>query len=31
MTIQISAFNTRTSLDQHLFVRMHVAAYFVSL
>ncbi|KAF8893925.1 hypothetical protein BD779DRAFT_1660755 [Infundibulicybe gibba] len=28
---QLSAFNTRGSLDQHLFVRTHVAAYFVSL
>ncbi|KAF7321457.1 Git3 domain-containing protein [Mycena kentingensis (nom. inval.)] len=29
--IALSAFNTRSSLDQHLFVRTHVAAYFVSL
>ncbi|KAF7298131.1 Git3 domain-containing protein [Mycena chlorophos] len=29
--IALSAFNTRTSLDQHLFVRTHVAAYFISL
>lgn len=28
---KLSAFNTRTSLDQHLFVRTHVAAYFISL
>jgi hypothetical protein len=28
---QFSAFNTRTSLDEHLFVRTHVAAYFISL
>lgn len=31
VTIAISAFNTRASPDQHLFVRTHVAAYFVSL
>jgi len=31
VTIAISAFNTRTSPNQHLFVRTHVAAYFVSL
>ncbi|GLB37316.1 putative G protein-coupled glucose receptor regulating Gpa2 [Lyophyllum shimeji] len=30
-TIAVSAFNTRASLDNHLFVRTHVAAYFVSL
>ncbi|KAJ6602196.1 hypothetical protein B0H10DRAFT_2230302 [Mycena sp. CBHHK59/15] len=30
-TISLSAFNTRSSLDQHLFVRTHVAAYFISL
>jgi len=29
--IAISAFNTRSSLDRHLFVRTHVAAYFISL
>jgi len=29
--ISFSAFNTRTSLDEHLFVRTHVAAYFISL
>ncbi|KAF5345271.1 hypothetical protein D9758_008498 [Tetrapyrgos nigripes] len=29
--ISISALNTRTSLDHHLFVRMHVATYFISL
>jgi len=29
--ISLSAFNTRSSRDQHLFVRTHVAAYFVSL
>jgi hypothetical protein len=29
--ISISAFNTRKSNDQHLFVRTHVAAYFVSM
>ena len=28
---QFSAFNSRTSLDEHLFVRTHVAAYFISL
>ncbi|KAK6969223.1 hypothetical protein R3P38DRAFT_3243837 [Favolaschia claudopus] len=29
--IAISAFNTRSSRDQYLFVRTHVAAYFLSL
>ncbi|KAJ7072550.1 hypothetical protein C8F01DRAFT_1243594 [Mycena amicta] len=29
--IALSAFNTRSSIDQHLFVRTHVAAYFISL
>lgn len=29
--IFLSAFNTRISLDEHLFVRTHVAAYFISL
>ncbi|KAJ7497056.1 hypothetical protein FB451DRAFT_964683, partial [Mycena latifolia] len=27
----LSAFNTRSSINQHLFVRTHVAAYFISL
>jgi len=31
LAIVVSAFNTRGSLDNHLFVRTHVAAYFVSL
>jgi len=31
LVIALSAFNTRGSLDNHLFVRTHVAAYFVSL
>ncbi|KAJ7209625.1 hypothetical protein GGX14DRAFT_452283 [Mycena pura] len=31
LAISLSAFNTRSSLDQHLFVRTHVAAYFISL
>ncbi|RDB24819.1 hypothetical protein Hypma_008005 [Hypsizygus marmoreus] len=31
VAIALSALNTRSSLDQHLFVRTHVAAYFVSL
>ncbi|KAJ7124978.1 hypothetical protein C8R44DRAFT_781958 [Mycena epipterygia] len=31
LVIALSAFNTRSSLDQHLFVRTHVAAYFISL
>ncbi|EPQ57650.1 hypothetical protein GLOTRDRAFT_137912 [Gloeophyllum trabeum ATCC 11539] len=29
--ISLSAFNTRTSASPHLFVRTHVAAYFMSL
>ncbi|KAJ7078845.1 hypothetical protein B0H15DRAFT_788534 [Mycena belliarum] len=29
--ISLSAFNTRSSSNQHLFVRTHVAAYFISL
>ncbi|KAJ6617302.1 hypothetical protein B0H10DRAFT_1878453 [Mycena sp. CBHHK59/15] len=29
--ISLSAFNTRSSIGQHLFVRTHVAAYFISL
>ncbi|KAJ6593635.1 hypothetical protein B0H19DRAFT_1091328 [Mycena capillaripes] len=29
--IALSAFNTRSSVDKHLFVRTHVAAYFISL
>lgn len=29
--LQISAWNTRKSVNPHLFVRSHVAAYFVSL
>ncbi|KAJ6495634.1 hypothetical protein C8R47DRAFT_366042 [Mycena vitilis] len=29
--ISLSAFNTRSSVDKHLFVRTHVAAYFISL
>ncbi|KAJ7287760.1 hypothetical protein C8J57DRAFT_1284845 [Mycena rebaudengoi] len=31
LTIALSAFNTRFSLDRHLFVRTHVAGYFISL
>ncbi|KAJ6558498.1 hypothetical protein DFH09DRAFT_1036992 [Mycena vulgaris] len=31
LAISLSAFNTRSSGDQHLFVRTHVAAYFISL
>jgi len=31
VAISISAFNTRKSTDRHLFVRTHVAAYFVSM
>ncbi|KAF8070358.1 hypothetical protein FPV67DRAFT_1668221 [Lyophyllum atratum] len=31
LAIALSAFNTRGSFDKHLFVRTHVAAYFVSL
>ncbi|KAK7007826.1 Git3 domain-containing protein [Favolaschia claudopus] len=31
LAIAISAFNTRSSRDQYLFVRTHVAAYFLSL
>jgi len=31
LAISLSAFNTRSSVDQHLFVRTHVAAYFISL
>lgn len=31
IAISVSAFNTRASLDQYLFVRTHVAAYFLSL
>jgi len=31
IVISLSAFNTRKSLDKTLFVRTHVAAYFVSL
>lgn len=31
LAIALSAFNTRSSIDQHLFVRTHVAAYFISL
>ncbi|KAJ7690659.1 hypothetical protein B0H17DRAFT_1201502 [Mycena rosella] len=31
LAISLSAFNTRSSIDQHIFVRTHVAAYFVSL
>jgi len=32
LAIALSAFNTRSSLDkQHLFIRTHVAAYFISL
>jgi len=30
-SISISAFNTRKSKDRHLFVRTHVAGYFVSM
>ncbi|KAJ7502845.1 hypothetical protein B0H11DRAFT_1986600 [Mycena galericulata] len=30
-TIALSAFNTRSSLDKHLFIRTHVSAYFISL
>jgi len=29
--ISLSAYNTRSSMDQHLFVRTHVAAYFMCL
>ncbi|KAK0241524.1 hypothetical protein EDD85DRAFT_403624 [Armillaria nabsnona] len=29
--IAISAFTTRSSLDEHLFVRTHIAAYFICL
>jgi hypothetical protein len=29
--ISISAFNTRNSSEQHLFVRTHVAGYFISM
>ncbi|KAJ7128947.1 hypothetical protein C8R43DRAFT_896957 [Mycena crocata] len=31
LAISLSAINTRSSLDSHLFVRTHVAAYFISL
>ncbi|KAG6821022.1 hypothetical protein H0H93_007912 [Arthromyces matolae] len=29
--VELSAYNTQSSTDDHLFVRTHVAAYFVSL
>ncbi|KAK0454712.1 hypothetical protein EV421DRAFT_1896629 [Armillaria borealis] len=29
--ISVSAFTTRSSLDEHLFVRTHIAAYFICL
>lgn len=31
LLIGFSAFKTRSSLDQHLFIRTHCAAYFISL
>ncbi|KAJ7718011.1 hypothetical protein DFH07DRAFT_973410 [Mycena maculata] len=31
LAMALSAFNTRSSIDKHLFIRTHVAAYFISL